>query len=71
MENKLFDVKTSVYQVFGSMCFVLQLLIKRIPAFEEQSFICGMLVGVSIVLLLHAMWFMGKNIGRFRTENKN
>lgn len=71
MENKLFDVKTSVYLVFGFVCFGLQLLIKRIPAFEDQSFICGMLVGVSIVLLLHAMWFMGKNIGKFRAENKN
>ena len=70
MENKLINAKASIYLVLGSLCFVLQLFINRMSAFEDQSFICGILVGASIVFLLHAVWFMGKNIGKFRAENK-
>lgn len=65
------DKKTFVYYGLGMVCWLLELFIKEMPAFEDQNFVCGTLVGMSIVLLLHGVFFMGRNIAKFRDEKKD
>lgn len=62
MENKLIGKREILYLVFGFIACALGAFIESRPAFEDQNFICGILIGASIILLLHGVYFVGKNI---------
>ena len=46
----IIDPKALVY-------FCLSLFLGRLAAFEDQAYLCGMLIGFTIVLLPHAVYF--------------
>lgn len=55
--------KIGLYAVLGFVCIGLGLFVSERTSFADQEFISGVLYGASIVLLLHAAYFLGKGFG--------
>lgn len=69
MENKLMEKREILYLAFGFVFCTLGFFIDSRPEFEDQNFICGMLIGAGIILLLHGVYFIGKNIANSKEKN--
>lgn len=52
------------YSILGILCFGIGLFLGESTAITDHEFISGLLYGVSIVLLLHAAYFLGKHVGK-------
>ncbi len=53
----IIDPKALVYFCLGFVSLGLSLFLGRLAAFEDQAYLCGMLIGFTIVLLPHAVYF--------------
>ena len=71
MDKKIMDRRINLYHILGFLCYLMQFFVRKLPAFEDQSFLCGALIGASIVLLLQGVFFMGRNIAKSRDEKKD
>lgn len=69
MENKLMGKREILYLAFGFVFCALGPFIDSKLAFEDQNFICGMLTGAGIILLLHGVYFIGQNIANSKKKN--
>lgn len=58
--KKTIDAKTLVYLALGFVSLGPSMFLGK-HAFEDQAYICGMLNGFAIVLLLHAVYFAVKD----------
>lgn len=59
-KNEIRRKKIGLYAVLGFVCIGLGLFFSERTAFADHEFISGALYGASIVLLLHAAYFLGK-----------
>lgn len=54
--------KIGGYACLGLLCNAIAVFLGGRTAFTDQDFICGLLYGAGIILLLHAAYFLGENI---------
>lgn len=67
--NTIIDPKALVYFCLGFVSLGLSLFLGRLAAFEDQAYLCGMLIGFAIVLLPHAVYFAVKNAAIAQQSN--
>ncbi len=72
MEKKIIDGKAHAYMGFGFAARMAEMYLERRGAFEDNAFICGMLLGAAILLLLHAVYFLASGFAKFaKSENQS
>lgn len=64
MEKKIMTGKMVAYLGLGFVALSAQMYIERLGAFEDQAFLCGMLNGAAILLLLHGVYFIAGGIAK-------
>lgn len=69
LDIKLMGKREFLCLLFGSIFYVLSFLVKKIPAFEDQEFIRGLLMGASAVILLQGVYFIGRNIAALKRKD--
>ncbi|MBQ1412697.1 MAG: hypothetical protein IIY93_05850 [Clostridia bacterium] len=71
MEKKIIDGKAHAYMVFGFAARMAEMYLERRGAFEDNAFICGMLLGAAILLLLHAVFFLASSFARYVKKDQS
>lgn len=57
-----------VYACLGFLCEAMGIFLDNRPAFTDQGFICGLLCGAGIILLLHAVYYIGASLGKSKED---
>ena len=70
MEQKIMNGKSIAYLGSGFAALAAELYLKRLGAFDDREFLCGMLLSAAILLLLHGICFAAGDFAKYCQKDK-